>query len=569
MRKSIDVLIVGAGWSGMYALIRARRAGLEVAVIEAGSDVGGTWYWNRYPGLRCDIESIHYSYSFDDELQQEWDWSERYATQPEILDYARHVADRFDLRRDILFDTRVERMTWDDSAARWDVDCSGDRQFAARWCIMATGAVSTPKPLDIPGAGEFSGELLTTTDWPHVEPSFAGKRVAVIGTGSSGIQVATELAKQAAHLYVLQRTASYSLLAHNRILTPEEVTPVRAQYQAIREAAKHSMDGLSLPATGRSALEVSDADRSRAYQDIYDSGVPFRFLGVFTDILTDENANRTAHDFVAGTIRARVTDPVTAEKLIPDGYPLGTRRLCLDTGYYEIFNQDNVTLVSLLENPLEAITVSGIRVGAKAIDVDAIVLATGYDAFTGTLGRIDIIGVDGQRLADSWSHGAHAYLGALVHGFPNLFLVTGPQSPSVLSNMIVSIEQHVDWISDLIVDSTAKNLIRVEVEEAAERDWVEGAATIADATVHRFSTSWYAGGNVDGKARVTLPWLGGVGPFRDICDEIAATGYPTLSRQAASVVAARTSPAASAPDGPPPERAHHHRSGVRPRLSTG
>jgi len=520
-----DVLIVGAGWSGMMALHHMRTIGLSARLIEAGSDVGGTWYWNRYPGLRCDIESMHYSYSFDDDLQQEWVWSERYPSQPELLRYAQHVADRFDLRRDIQFNTRVTSMDFDAADDRWRVTCDTGDTLEARWCIMGTGALSTPKPLDIAGMTDFAGSSIHTATWPEEGVDMSGRRVAIIGTGSSGIQAATEIAKDAAELFVLQRTPSYSMPAHNRDLTADEVATTKSNYAQLREAARNSLDGLALPSTGTSALDASQAERDTAFQEIYDDGIPFRYLGVYNDILVDPAANATAATFVANRIRDIVQDPATAATLIPSGYPFGTRRLCIDSGYYEIFNQPNVHLVDVLRAPIERITATGISTTDTEIEVDCIVYATGYDAFTGTLTRITIRGIDGVTLADSWKDGAHAYLGLMVAGFPNLFTVTGPQSPSVLSNMIVSIEQHVEWITECLDHMHRTGHTRIEATREAEQAWIAGAREIADFTLHSASTSWYSGANISGKPRVVLPYLGGVGGFRAICNAVAADDY--------------------------------------------
>ena len=517
----------------MMALHHAREIGLEAHLVEAEPEVGGTWYRNRYPGLRCDIESLHYSYSFDEALQQEWNWTERYPSQPELLEYARHVADRFDLRRDISFNTRVASMRFSGAEDLWTVTCDTGAVFEARWCVMATGALSQPKPIDIPGAGEFAGESYSTTNWPHDGVDFTGKRVALIGTGSSGIQVATELAKQAGELYVMQRTASHSMPAHNRPLETDESERTKARYGELREAARHSVDGLLLPMTGKKALEVSDDERASAYWEIYDDGSPFRYLAVYHDILLDYDANNTAATFVADRIRDIVDDPEVAEKLIPSGYPFGTRRLCIDSGYYEIFNQPNVTLVDIAGDPISRITAAGIETESALYPVDAIVYATGYDALTGALLAIDIVGPDGTTLREAWSGGPRTYLGLMVAGFPNLFTVTGPQSPSVLSNMFVSIEQHVEWITDCLAFLTEKGYTRIEATGDAEQQWVDRARGIADFTLHRDCTSWYSGINVPGKPRVILPFLGGVGVYRELCDTVAADGYSgfALTRQ--------------------------------------
>ncbi|MBK5238660.1 MAG: NAD(P)/FAD-dependent oxidoreductase [Actinomycetales bacterium] len=521
----VEVVVVGAGFAGMMAVRRLLEQGRTVQGIEKGGDVGGTWYWNTYPGLRCDVESVEYSYSWDEGLQQEWVWPERYSAQPDILKYAQHVAERFDLKKHFVFDTKVTGATFDNSANIWSVTTDAGQTYTARWVIMATGALSAPKKNDLPGAETFRGLNLYTTDWPKTPVDFAGKRVAVIGTGSTGIQVSSEIAKTAKELFVLQRTPSWSVPAHNRALSVAEVAEVKANYTPERLRKRESMDGLGLPGTGKSALEVTKEERDAFYQNVYDNMSPFTFFGSFTDVLVDDAANQTISDFLASKIRERVQDPAIAEKLIPKSYPFGTRRMCIDNGYYEIYNQDNVYLVDLLESPLKAITPTGFSTDAGDVDVDIIVYATGYDAFTGIVNELDIVGVDGANLRDVWKAGAKTYLGTMSAGFPNLFLVTGPQSPSVLSNVVVSIEQHVDFIANTIKYLTEKGYHRMEATPEAQDAWVEMNNGISQFTVHRNSHSWYMGDNVAGKAHVVLPALMGVGPFRAACDEVAEDGY--------------------------------------------
>jgi len=521
-----DVVVVGAGWAGMMALHHARQIRLAAHLLEAEPEVGGTWYRNRYPGLRCDIESIHYSYSFDEQLQQEWTWSERYAAQPELLAYARHVAERFDLHKDMSLSTRVDAMAFDQETDTWSITTSTDRTIRARWVIMATGALSVPKSVTIPGRRAFSGEEYETANWPSAPVDLTGKRVAVIGTGSSGIQVSTAIAGDVEHLYVLQRTPSYSAPARNRPLAPDESRRVKSDYAALRESNRRSLDGLALPSTGKPALEVTSEDRQREYDAIYQDGRPFRFLQAFTDVILDAKANADVAEYLAATIRARVHDPAVAEHLVPRGYPVGTRRICLDNGYYEIFNQDNVTLVDLLEDPIDQIVARGIRTrSGTEIRVDAIIYATGYDAFSGALDAVDIAGTAGQSLRATWADGAKSYLGLMIAGFPNLFTITGPQSPSVLSNMFVSIEQHVGWVADCLGFLRDCGATRIEASPGAQEEWTRTAAELADATLHRLGRSWYTGENVPGKPRVILPYVGGVGQYRLICDQVAANGY--------------------------------------------
>jgi cyclohexanone monooxygenase len=532
-----DVLIVGAGWAGMYALHRLRSLGLSATVLEAGEDVGGTWYWNRYPGARCDVESLHYSYSFDEDLQQEWTWTERYASQPELLAYARHVADRYELRRDIEFGVRVTAADFDEAQQRWTLSTEGGATYTARYCIMATGALSAPKIPEIPGLDGFEGTVLSTFDWPEGRADFTGQKVAVIGTGSSGIQVIPELAKTAEELFVFQRTPSYSLPAHNRPLSTEEVEQVKRDYPALRAAARDSLDGLALQNTGKSALEVSPQEREQIFTEVYNEGSPFKFQGTFIDQMTDQRANQTAAEFVAGKIAERVEDPDTAEALTPSGYPIATRRLCIDTGYYETYNRPNVTLVDLLQDPLVQAIPTGLKTTTQRYEVDTIVLATGFDAITGALTRMDIRGTGGQLLRDKWAEKISSYLGLMVHGFPNLFTVTGPLSPSVLSNMMVSLEHHVLWITDCIAHLEREDLTRIEPTAEAEAEWGEHVNEVAAGTLFPLANSWYMGANVPGKSHQILPYVGGVGQYRRRTLEIAADGYRGFETQSQPAVA--------------------------------
>lgn len=532
-----DVLIVGAGWAGMYALHRLRSLGLTATVLEAGDDVGGTWYWNRYPGARCDVESLHYSYSFDEDLQQEWTWTERYAAQPELLAYARHVADRYDLRRDIRFGVRVTAADFHEAEHRWTLHTEGGQPHTARYCIMATGPLSAPKTPEIPGLDSFQGTVLSTFDWPEGRTDFTGQRVAVIGTGSSGIQVIPELAETAEELLVFQRTPSYSLPARNRPLTAEELDQAKRDYPALRTAARDSRDGLALQNSGMSALEVDAEERERIFTGVYEEGSPFKFQGTFIDQMTDLEANGTAAEFVAGKIAERVQDPATAAALTPSGYPIATRRLCIDTEYYETYNRPNVTLVDLLRDPLARATENALETETQRYEVDTIVLATGFDAITGALTRMDIRGTDGRLLRENWSERISSYLGLMVHGFPNLFTVTGPLSPSVLSNMMVSLEHHVQWIADCIAHLEGQGLSRIEPTAEAEAAWGEHVNEVASGTLFPLSNSWYMGSNVPGKSHQILPYVGGVGEYRRRTLEIAADSYRGFVTQAHPAVA--------------------------------
>jgi len=520
-----DAIIVGAGFSGLYQLYRLREIGLRSRVIEAADDVGGTWYWNRYPGARCDIQSLSYSYSFSPELEQEWEWTEKYPTQPEVLRYLSHVADRFDLRRDITFSTKVTAAHYDDAAARWRVTTDTGLELTAQFVVIATGCLSAPKLPEVPGVERYRGRTHHTARWGNAEVRFDGLRVGVIGTGSSGIQSIPIIAEQAADLTVFQRTPNFSMPAGNRPLTAAEVTDMKTRYQAYRDAQRASRIGVPTELPTQLALEVSEDERTAAYQWGWEQGDLYSLTGSYADLLIDAAANETAAEFIRAKIRAVVSDPEVAEKLSPRTFPLGTKRPCLDTGYYETFNRPNVHLVDLRETPLVEITETGVRTSAADYELDAIVFATGFDAMTGALEAIDIRGRNGVTLRSRWSNGPRTYLGVAMAGFPNLFTITGPLSPSVLSNMVVSIEQHVDWVTDCIAYVRKSGCTTVEATVAAEEAWVQHVAEVGSVTLFPKADSWYMGANVPGKPRVFLPYIGGVGEFRRISDEVAASGY--------------------------------------------
>ncbi|MGH9275202.1 MAG: flavin-containing monooxygenase, partial [Acidimicrobiales bacterium] len=508
MSTDADVVIVGAGFAGLYMLHRARQAGLDARVFEAGGGVGGTWYWNRYPGARCDVESMEYSFGFDDELQQEWEWTERYAPQPEILRYAEHVAERYDLNRDITFDTRVTSATYDADAAHWRVQTDAGHDVVAQFVVMATGCLSSANTPDIPGAGSFAGSTYHTGQWPHAGVDFTGQRVGVIGTGSSAVQSIPLIAEQAAHLTVFQRTATYTVPAWNGPLDPIDVKETKAHYAELRAANRRmfSAFGGLIPRQDRMALEVSDAERAEEYERRWQQG-GLPFLAAFNDLLIDPAANDTARAFVVAKLRDIVDDPEVAAKLTPDQV-IGCKRLCVDTGYWETFNRPNVELVDLRETPIEAITPDGIRTSAGEHPLDAIVYATGFDAMTGALARIDIRGRDGLTLAQAWEAGPRSYLGLMTVGFPNLFIVTGPGSPSVLANMIEAIQQHVDWIGDCLTHLREHGHRAIEATLEAQDAWVDHVNGIADLTLFPTCNSWYLGANVPGKTRVFMPLAG-------------------------------------------------------------
>ncbi|MBS0241612.1 MAG: NAD(P)/FAD-dependent oxidoreductase [Proteobacteria bacterium] len=522
--REIDMLIVGAGFGGMYMLHRARGLGLSAEIVEAGSGVGGTWYWNRYPGARCDTESMQYSFSFSEDLQQQWRWSERYAGQPEILRYANHVADRFDLRRDIRFETRVISATFDERTCRWDILTEGGPRYSARYCVMATGCLSNARLPEIEGRNTFAGPTYHTGHWPHEGVDFSGKRVAVIGTGSSAIQAIPVIAEHASHLTVFQRTPNYSIPARNGPMTDDYERSWKDHYEQRRAEARMARTGILSGFNDQSALDAAEDARRRHYEARWQIGGT-AFMASYNDLLSNKAANDTAAEFVREQIRTTVKDQKVAEMLAPKDYPIGTKRICADTRYFETYNRPNVTLVDIKATPIEAITPTGIRTSAGSFEVDAIVFATGFDAMTGTLNKIDIRGRGGEKLKDKWEAGPRTYLGVMSAGFPNLFMITGPGSPSVLSNMIVSIEQHVDWITELVGHMGARQLASVEPTRQAEDDWVAHVNEIAAKTLYPQAASWYMGANVSGKPRVFMPYVGGVGRYRTRCAEIAANGY--------------------------------------------
>ncbi|HVV41805.1 MAG TPA: NAD(P)/FAD-dependent oxidoreductase [Nitrobacter sp.] len=520
-----DVVIVGAGFGGMYMLHRLRGLGLSVRVFEQGSDVGGTWYWNRYPGARCDVESMQYSYSFDDELQQEWDWSERYAAQPEILKYAQHVADRFNLRTDIQFNTRVESTVFDEATNAWTVTTSDGKAIAANYVILATGCLSNARKPDFKGLKDFKGEVYHTGHWPHHPVDFSGKRVGVIGTGSSGIQSIPVIAATARHVTVFQRTANFSIPARNGPLSAEERELFRANYPEIRRRAREEMrNGIDQELPDRGALDDGDNERRVKYEKRWERG-GLTFTATYNNIALDKAANDTAADFVRTKIAEIVKDPKVAKLLQPSDHPIGSKRICVDTDYYATFNRPNVTLVDVKSSPIEEILPHGVRAGGKDTDLDMLVLATGFDAMTGSVAKIDIRGRRGRTLNDKWAAGPRTYLGLMSEGFPNLFIITGPGSPSVLSNMIVSIEQHVDWIADCIGYMRDHGFDAIEAQKDAEDKWVVHVNEVAHGTLYPQANSWYMGANIPGKPRIFMPYIGGVGAYRKICDEVAAKGY--------------------------------------------
>lgn len=529
--KKFDVVVVGAGFAGMYMLFRLRRQGLSALVIETADDVGGTWYWNRYPGSRCDVPTMEYSYSFSEELEQQWHWPEVMSAQPEILDYANHVADRFDLRRDIQFSTRVTSAVFDESASLWEVVTDKDDHYLCQYCIMATGCLSAPNIPDFTGKDEFEGPSYHTGLWPKDAVDFKGKRVAIIGTGSSGVQAIPVIAEEALHLTVFQRTPVYTFPANNRPLNTTMEKRYKENYQKVRHLQRYSPVGMStfmLPkpdpdaAPPDSILNTTEEERLEALHDI-----GFSVFRTYSDVYTNLEANEVACNLYRDTVEQLVSDPIVAEKLKPVGYPIGCKRQVFDTDYYQAFNRDNVTLVDVKDNPIDRITPWGLRTRDDEYKFDILIYATGFDAMTGALNRIDIRGRQGQALVNKWQDGPVAYLGLQVHGFPNLFTITGPGSPSVLSNVLVSIEQHVEWISDCIEYLGQHQVREIEATTDAEKTWVEHVNRVAEGTMFTAPTcnSWYLGANIPGKSRVFMPYVGGVGRYRKKCEEVVANHY--------------------------------------------
>ncbi len=528
--KDFDAVIVGAGLGGLYALHKLRSLGLRVRAYEAGAGVGGTWFWNRYPGARCDVESLEYSYSFSDELQQEWKWPERYGGQPEILRYINHVADRFDLRRDVQLNTRIRAAVFNPGTNLWTLTTEHGEAVIARFCIMASGNLSTPRVPDFPGIDQFRGPTYHTGLWPTEPVDFTGKVVGVIGTGSSGVQMIPLIAAQARHLYVFQRTANFSLPARNDALDPGREQAHKASYVERRQAALQTPFGIAgHPAPTQRALEATAEERRAAYEAKWAEGGSISFLFSYTDLLVNQAANDSAAEFVREKIRGIVRDPATAALLAPNDHPIGTKRLCLDSHYYETYNRDNVTLVDVRSAPIIELTPAGLRTEKQEYKLDAIAFATGFDAMTGAMREIDIRVEGGPALAEKWAGGPTTYLGLMVAGFPNLFIITGPGSPSVKTQMIVAIEQHADWIADCLTRARAGGATRIEADARAETEWVAHVNEVADRTLYPLANSWYMGANIPGKPRIFMPYVGGFDAYKRKCDEVAANGYDGLT----------------------------------------
>ena len=535
-----DAVVIGAGFSGLGMLWRLRDdMGMSVQVYEAGTGVGGTWYWNRYPGARCDSESYTYCFTFSKELLQEWEWSGKYPEQPEILTYLNHVADRFDLRPSIQFETKVTSATFLEDRNLWEIETDQGDRVTARHLITGIGCISTGNIPKIKGLDSFEGDWFHTGNWPHHPVDFSGKRVAVVGTGSSGVQSIPVIASQAKHVTVFQRTPQYTVPArHGSIdkrFIEEEVKP---NYDEIIEKAKWTHGGTPQTPVARSAFDVTEEERRKVFEQVWSVGGNDFIYGSFEDIMIDKEANDTASEFIRSKIREMVKDPETCQKLLPLDHPFGSKRALIDTNYFETYNRENVNLVDLRQTPIQEINAKGIRTSEKDFEFDAIVFATGFDAMTGTFMKIDIRGRDGLTLREKWAEGPKTYLGLQVAGFPNMFMLTGPGSPSVLTNMPVAIEQHIEWVADFIGWMRNYGLETAEADPQAEKDWDAHVQEEANKTLYMQANSWYLGANIPGKPRVFMPYTGGMGTYRKRCDEIAENGYEGFVLDAAQTKSA-------------------------------
>lgn len=531
-----DVVVVGAGFAGLYLLYKLRAMGLSVVALEAGDDVGGTWYWNRYPGARCDVPSLQYSFSFSPELQQDWNWSEKYAAQPEILSYIQHVADRFDLRGMIRFETRVETAHFDDVANVWTVTTDTGHVYRSRYCIMATGSLSASRLPDIAGIETFAGRMLHTGRWPQDGVDFTGRRVGVIGTGSSAVQAIPKIAEQADRVVVFQRTPNFTVPARNGVVPEQDVADWKQNYDERRAQARSTRSAMLYDYGDRSALDVPEDERRAEMERRWAAGGT-NFLYAFNDVMRDERSNAVVADFIREKIRETVKDSETARKLTPKDYPVGAKRICVDTDYYDTFNRPNVDLVDLRSEPINQVTACAVETSTDLYEIDDLVLATGFDAMTGALSAIDIRGLGGERLRDKWSAGPRTYLGMMTHGYPNLFIVNGPGSPSVLSNMVMSVEQNVDWIVDCIEAVGLDDKARIDPLKSAEDDWVQHVNDVAAPTLYGTAASWYMGANVPGKPRVFMPYVGGWSNYAEKVRDVAAKGYDGFVVEGGSVAA--------------------------------
>ncbi len=525
--EELDVIIVGAGFSGLYMLYKMRKMNLKALIIERASDAGGTWFWNRYPGARCDIESIEYSYSFSDELQQEWNWSNRYSDQSEILEYINYVVKKFNLKENIVFNTSVKSAKFDEKLKNWIVE-TDSKSYSSKFCVMATGTLSSIKQPNFDGLENFKGDWYVTGEWPHEKLDFTSKKVAIIGTGSSAVQSIPVIAQEAKNLTVFQRSPNYTIPANNRPLTEKELSNAKSSYDQIREKAKYTRAGIGYNQFDeRKLLDLSSEEIKKELNNRWKMGGQEIFTAGFTDVGVSLEANKIVADFVKSKIREIVKDPNVAKLLSPED-AIGCKRLCADTNYFETYNRENVELIDLNSNPINSITENGILTKNKEFKFDTIIFATGFDAMTGALQAIDITGKNGKKLKQVWKDGPKSFLGLLINGFPNLFTVTGPGSPSVLTNMMVAIEQHVEWISDCINFLSKSNLNEVEADELFQIEWMDHIEEVAKNTLRYTCNSWYVGANVPGKKRVFMPYAGGFGKYREKCDEIAENNYSIL-----------------------------------------
>ena len=519
-----DAVVIGAGFAGLYMLHRLRGLGMRTRVFEAGDGIGGTWFWNCYPGARCDVDSMQYCYSWSDELQREWQWTERYPTRNEILRYVHHVAERFDLNRDISLNARVIAGRWLTDAGTWQIDIERGPTVSARFLITATGCLSESRVPAIKGLEQFKGQTYHTGRWPKIPVSFAGKRVGVMGTGSSGIQAIPEIAREARELVVFQRTPNFSIPAWNGPIDPAHKQHWMANYPFLRERARNTRSGILYDYGTRSGVSMTPAERQEEMDSRWRKGGA-NFVHAFNDTFVNPESNQFLADYVRDKIRQTVKNPATAHKLLPHDHPIGTKRICVDSGYFEAFNRPNVTLVDLRNDPITGFEEHAVLTQSSRHELDAMVFATGYDAVTGALERLNLRGETGQNLREIWKDGPTSYLGLMTAGFPNLFTITGPGSPSILTNVIVSIEQHVDWIADCLQHMQANQLERIEPQPAAQDRWVAKVQEIATGTLFVKANSWYMGANIPGKPRVFLPFIGGFSTYVAICRDVVSKGY--------------------------------------------
>jgi cation diffusion facilitator CzcD-associated flavoprotein CzcO len=522
---SFDVVVVGAGFSGLYALHKLSGLGLGVVCFEAGDGVGGTWYWNRYPGARVDIESMQYSYGFDEDLQQDWKWPEYFSPQADLEAYANHVADRFGLRAMIRFGARVNRMDWDPAASRWQVATERGDAVSAKYVVAASGALNATNLPPFPGLEKFRGEWYHTAQWPKDEVSFAGKRVGLIGTGSTGIQLTPVIAESAGHLHVFQRTPAYTVPARNRALPDDYEREWKDSYAERRTRMRNSPGAALMPPPHQSIFDFTPEQQQEILEKAWNARNGLIFVRTFADTMVSLEANEIVAEFIRGKIRQIVRDPEVAERLTPRTYPVGTKRICMDTGYYETFNQENVTLVDVRANPITEITETGLRTTAGDYELDMIVFATGFDAVTGSLKRMNITGTAGLSLSDQWRDRPTNYLGFQVSGFPNLFMIHGPGSPGVLTQMITTSEWQVEWIAGVIEDLNRRDIASIETTPEAEEGWDAEMEAMFAHTLYRYADSWYVGANIEGKPRKFLIYIGGFDNYVRRCTEAVSAGY--------------------------------------------